>query len=69
VVARIAFVGMAVQKRLRGLRRVRVLPQLLPVVIELVGSETDSDHRAKSPGREAGHRGESAASTKHRTIV
>ena len=69
VVVRIPFVGMAMQDRLRSLSGVRVIRQLLPVMIELVGSKTDSDRRPQGPGSEACDRSESATSTEHGEIV
>ncbi len=69
MVVRIVLVDVAVQERLRGLSRMRVILRLLAVVLELVGGKADPDRWPKSPGREAGDRSPSAMRTKHRTIV
>lgn len=69
MIARVVLVDMAVQERLRGLSRVRVVSRLRAVVLELVGGKADPDRRPESPGREAGDRSPSAVRTQHRAIV
>ncbi len=69
VVVRAVLMEMAVQKRLRRLGRVRVVLRLRPVVLELMGGDTDSERRPDGPGREAGDRGPTAGRTEHRAIV
>ena len=68
MVVRVVLVDVAVQERLRGLSRVRVVLRFRAVVLELVGGEADSDRRTKSPSREAGDPSPSAH-TEHRVIV
>ena len=68
MVVRVVLVDVAVQERLRGLSRVRVVLRFRAVVLELVGGEADSDRRTNSPSREAGDRSPSVH-TKHRVIV
>ena len=69
MVVRVFLVDMAVQERLRGLSRVRMVPRLRAVVLELVGGKADPDRRPESPGREAGDCSPSAVRTQHRAIV
>ena len=69
MVVRVFLVDVAVQERLRGLSRVRVVQRLSAVVLELVGGKADPDRRPESPGREAGDCSPSAARSKHRVIV
>ena len=68
MVVRTVLVDVAVQERLRGLGRVRVILRLR-VVLELVGGKADPDRRPESPGRETGDRSPSAVRTQHRAIV
>lgn len=69
MVVRIVLVNVAVQERLRGLSRVRVVLRLRAVVLELVGGKADPDRRPESPGRETGDCSPSAVRPKHRVIV
>ena len=69
VVVRIVLVDMAVQERLRGLSRVRVVLRLRAVVLELVGGEADADRRRESPACEASDRNQPVARAEHRLIV
>lgn len=69
MVVRVVLVDVAVQERLRGLSRVRVVLRLRAVVLELVGGKADPDRRPESPGRKTGNRSPSAVRTKHRAIV
>jgi hypothetical protein len=68
MVVRTVLVDVAVQERLRGLGRVRVILRLR-VVLELVGGKADPDRRPESPGHKTGNRSPSAVRTKHRAIV
>lgn len=68
MVVRVVLVDVAVQERLRGLGRVRVILRLR-VVLELVGGKADPDRRPESPGRETGDHSPSAVRTQHRAIV
>lgn len=69
MVVRVVLVDVAVQERLRGLSRVRVVLRLRAVVLELVGGKADPDRRPESPGRETGDHSPSAVRTQHRAIV
>lgn len=69
MIARVVLVDMAVQERLRGLSRVRVVLRLRAVVLELVGGKADPDRRPESPGCETGDHSPSAVRTQHRAIV
>lgn len=69
MVVRIVLVDVAVQERLRGLSRVRVVLRLRAMVLELVGGKADPDRRPESPGHKTGNRSPSAVRTKHRAIV
>ena len=69
MVVRIVLVDVAVQERLRGLSRVRVVLRLRAMVLELVGGKADPDRRPESPGRETGDHSPSAVRTQHRAIV
>lgn len=69
MVVRIVLVDVAVQERLGGLSRVRVVPRPRGVVLELVGGKGDSHRRPERPGREAGDRSPATVRTKHRAIV
>ncbi len=69
MVVRVVLVDVAVQERLHGLSRVRVVLRLRTVVLELMGGKADSDCRPKSPRGEAGDRSPSAVRTQHRVIV
>lgn len=53
VVVRVVLMNVAVQERLRGLSGVRVVLRPPPMVLELVGGETDPDRGPESPGRQA----------------
>jgi len=69
MVVRVVLVDVAVQERLRGLSRVRVVLRLRAMVLKLVGGKADPDRRPESPGRETGDHSPSAVRTQHRAIV
>lgn len=69
MVVRALLVDVAVQEGLRSLSHMRVVLRLGLVVLELVGGETDSDCRPKSPTQQASSRNPKSARTRHRVTL